>query len=149
MSRLRVLCVGRKAKDPLLDAADDYLGRLLRYAKAELVRVRDGSPAEERDRLLKKLEGVGGQIIALDERGDAVTTMALAAQIDRWRSDGVTDVTFVIGGADGLAPEVTARAHRLVSLSALTLPHRMALVLLLEQLYRAHTILRGEKYHRP
>jgi 23S rRNA (pseudouridine1915-N3)-methyltransferase len=69
--------------------------------------------------------------------------------LGRWQRDAVRAAAFVVGGADGLHPDVKARAREAWSLSRLTLPHRLALVVLLEQLYRAHTVLRGEPYHRP
>ncbi len=145
--RYRVVCVGRKARDPLLEAADDYLGRLSRYVPTELLRLREGSIDSERKELLKVL-GKGGRVVALDERGKEATTTELARRLESYAHSGESQVTFVIGGADGLHPDVLALAHERWALSRFTLPHRMALALLAEQLYRAHTLLRGEPYHR-
>ena len=143
----RLLCVGRRARDPFLDLADDYRTRLTRHTRTEIVRVRDGSLAEERERLMK-LVGARDRVIALDERGDQLSTRELALWVSRWQQEGIATVTFLIGGADGLHPDLKAKAARTLALSRLTLPHRLALVLLLEQLYRAHSLLRGEPYHR-
>ena len=89
----------------------------------------------------------GALTVALDERGKAWTTHALAAQLARWR-DEARDVAFVIGSADGLADAVTRDAAAIVALSALTLPHGLVRVLLAEQLYRAASLLTGHPYHR-
>jgi 23S rRNA (pseudouridine1915-N3)-methyltransferase len=85
--------------------------------------------------------------IALDERGQLWTTQKLAQNMKRWRDDA-EDVAFIIGSADGLAPEIKQNASRLLSLSPLTLPHGLARLLLVEQLYRSISILNGLPYHR-
>lgn len=86
-------------------------------------------------------------IIALDERGQQPTTRQLAAWMGEWLAGG-RDVAFIVGGADGLHDEVKRSSHRLIALSALTLPHGMVRVLLAEQLYRAHSLLHNHPYHR-
>jgi 23S rRNA (pseudouridine1915-N3)-methyltransferase len=85
--------------------------------------------------------------VLLDERGQQLSSQALAQQFGRWRDSG-RDVVFVIGGADGLAPRLKAEADMLWSLSALTMPHGLVRVVLAEQLYRASSILSGHPYHR-
>ncbi len=87
------------------------------------------------------------RIIALDEHGKDLTTVALAENIKRWQMDG-RDIAIIIGGADGLDPEFKRQADMLIRLSSLTLPHGMVRILLAEQLYRAHTILTNHPYHR-
>ena len=89
----------------------------------------------------------GSRIIALDERGRDLTTMQLSQQLTQWQQDG-RDVTFVIGGADGLDAQFKAGADMLIRLSSLTLPHGMVRVMLAEQLYRAWSILQNHPYHR-
>nr|B1XVK0.1 RecName: Full=Ribosomal RNA large subunit methyltransferase H; AltName: Full=23S rRNA (pseudouridine1915-N3)-methyltransferase; AltName: Full=23S rRNA m3Psi1915 methyltransferase; AltName: Full=rRNA (pseudouridine-N3-)-methyltransferase RlmH [Polynucleobacter necessarius STIR1] len=89
----------------------------------------------------------GSRVIALDERGKDQTTQNLATQLASWRQEGF-DITFLIGGADGLDPSLKTTAQAIWRLSSLTLPHAMARVLLVEQLYRAWTILQGHPYHR-
>ena len=86
-------------------------------------------------------------MIALDERGKDQTTQNLATQLASWRQEGF-DITFLIGGADGLDAGLKASAQAMWRLSSLTLPHAMARVMLVEQLYRAWTILQGHPYHR-
>ncbi len=89
----------------------------------------------------------GAHVIALDERGQDISTQDLANHLAQWRQDGI-NITFLIGGADGLDPSLKSRANALWKLSSLTLPHAFVRVLLSEQLYRAWTILQGHPYHR-
>ena len=89
----------------------------------------------------------GSRIIALDEHGKDVTTIQLSQLLTQWQQDG-RDVTFVIGGADGLDADFKARADQLIRVSSLTLPHGMVRVLLAEQLYRAWSITQNHPYHR-
>jgi 23S rRNA (pseudouridine1915-N3)-methyltransferase len=90
----------------------------------------------------------GAVRVALDERGRALATAPLAAQLGRWRDEG-REVAFLIGGPDGLDPAVRQEADLVLALSALTLPHALARVVLAEQLYRAFSILHNHPYHRP
>jgi 23S rRNA (pseudouridine1915-N3)-methyltransferase len=89
----------------------------------------------------------GARIIALDERGKDLTTMQLSQSLTQWQQDG-RDVVFVIGGADGLDPELKRNADMLIRISSMTLPHGMVRVLLVEQLYRAWSITQNHPYHR-
>lgn len=148
----RLLWLGRRAQDPLHTAADGYAARLGRYATLNRFCLRDtGDRHRDARSVLARLEAPHPQrpVVVLDEGGETLTSQEIALRIQSWFHDGVANVVFIIGGADGLDPSVRERATQCWSLSALTLPHRLAQVLLLEQLYRAHTILRGERYHRP
>jgi 23S rRNA (pseudouridine1915-N3)-methyltransferase len=102
--------------------------------------------AVEGERILAALPR-GATVLALDERGKSVTTQGLSVMLAQWMRDA-TQPVFVIGGADGLSDEVKERADKLVSLSALTLPHALVRVVLAEQLYRAWSILARHPYHR-
>jgi len=136
--RYRLVALGgtRMKSAALRAACDEYLSRIKHYAKIEEREVRDASRIPEDSR-----------VIALAERGEAWSSEQLAELVGRWEMDG-RDVTFVIGDHDGLPPDVLERAERTWSLGPLTLPHELARVVVYEQLYRAHTIRRGEKYHR-
>jgi 23S rRNA (pseudouridine1915-N3)-methyltransferase len=136
-------------------ACDDYLARLragLAVALTEIEpaarRGRDSARAiaTEGRRLLDAL-APADHVVALDERGRELSTRELAGWLKQRMQQG-DDLAFVIGGADGLAPEVLARTQFTLALSRLTLPHALARVLLAEQLYRAHSILTGHPYHR-
>lgn len=147
MPQLRILCIGRNAKDPLLQSADTYLHRLSKFTKVELLRLREGSLDFEQKQFDSKLTA-GELIIALDERGLEQTTRQLSGQLAKWDLQSISKVAFLIGGANGLPTEIKQQARQTWALSKLTLPHRMAQVLLLEQLYRAYTINNGMPYHR-
>ncbi|MEM6731713.1 MAG: 23S rRNA (pseudouridine(1915)-N(3))-methyltransferase RlmH [Myxococcota bacterium] len=145
--RYRIAAVGRRARDPLIEAADGYLKRLNRYVSSELLLIRDSDRASEAKALLAKTKD-SDLVVALDEHGTELDTEAWAHSLSTWQDQGPERVVFLLGGADGHHDTVRERANTLWSLSRLTLPHRLAWVVLLEQLYRAHTVLRGEKYHR-
>lgn len=102
--------------------------------------------AQERTRIEAAIPK-GARIVALDERGKDITTVQLAKYLTQWQQDG-RDVTFVVGGADGLDAEFKANADLLLRISSLTLPHGMVRVLLAEQLYRAWSITQNHPYHR-
>jgi 23S rRNA (pseudouridine1915-N3)-methyltransferase len=152
--RLRVLAVGRDRSGLYAPAVEEYAGRLARQLRFELAEVPEarklaGTPRareEEGAALLSRLSP-REHLVALDERGDELTSKELAERVRRWL-ERAQDVTLVVGGSDGLAPEVLARAGERLALSRLTLPHRLARLVLVEQLYRAMTILRGEPYHK-
>lgn len=103
--------------------------------------------AREAEMLLGALP-TGSALIALDERGSEWSSRALADRIAAWRGRGVSELSFAIGGADGLGPQVLDRSEAILSLGPMTWPHRLARVMLLEQLYRAQQILAGHPYHR-
>ncbi|MDP3911031.1 MAG: 23S rRNA (pseudouridine(1915)-N(3))-methyltransferase RlmH [Gemmatimonadales bacterium] len=138
--RYRVVAVGRMKNAALRAACDEYLDRLRHYAKVEEREARDEA------RVLGAIpEGV--RLVALTSRGEPWTSGELAEWTKQWEMDG-RDVAFAIGGAGTLPDDVLQKAERLWSLSRLTLPHELARVVVYEQLYRAHTIRRGEPYHR-
>lgn len=138
--KYRVVAVGRVRDAALRAACDGYLERLSHYAKVEEAEVKDEA------RLLGTVSA-GTRLVALSRTGDAWSSRDLARETERWEREA-RDVTFAIGGATALPPDVLQRADQVWSLSALTLPHELARVVVLEQLYRAHTIRRGEPYHR-
>ncbi|CAG9239656.1 Ribosomal RNA large subunit methyltransferase H [Burkholderia gladioli] len=154
--KLHIVAVGHKMPGWVADGFDEYAKRMppelrieLRELKPEL---RSGSRgaesvmAAERVRIEAALPK-GARLVALDERGRDWTSMQLAQALPGWQQDG-RDVAFVIGGADGLDPELKARADLLLRISSLTLPHGMVRVLLAEQLYRAWSITQNHPYHR-
>jgi 23S rRNA (pseudouridine1915-N3)-methyltransferase len=150
---LVVLAVGR-LRPPLREVADDYLRRLARYGGVREVEVREASRAptvpaqreEEAVRLAGRMPA-GSRVVALAREGQGWSSAELARRMDEWRL-AARPVTFVIGGSHGLAAGLLGRAERRWSLGPLTLPHELARVVVLEQLYRAYTILRGEPYHK-
>lgn len=155
--RLRVVAVGTRMSGWVDTAFAEYARRLQSTMPLEITEVATAgrgnsgdSPRamqQEGKRILALLTG-REHAVALDERGPEWSTVELARWLEERRRSGL-DLTFIIGGPDGLAPEVLARSQQRWSLSRLTLPHGMVRVLLAEQLYRASTILAGHPYHRP
>jgi len=153
--RLSIIAVGQKVPDWAQTAYDDYAKRFPPELKVELKAVKTEPRASKTlENLLAaergRIEGViarGCRIVALDERGTAVTTMALAEKLKNWQLGG-DDVAIVIGGPDGLDAGFKQSAHERIRLSDLTLPHAMVRVLLIEQLYRAWSITINHPYHR-
>lgn len=145
--RLTIISVGHKMPDWVATATQDYVKRMPPDCSIEIKEIKlDHSPAKEAVKIAAAIPK-GARVIALDERGKDQTTQQLATQLANWRQEGI-DITFLIGGADGLDASLKENAQALWRLSSLTLPHAMARVLLVEQLYRAWTILQGHPYHR-
>ena len=153
--KLLVVAVGQRVPDWASSAWDDYAKRFPPELRLELKAVKteprgsrtvDQLVAAERERIEAAIPR-GTHVVALDERGTTLTTVALAARLKTWQLDAA-DVALVIGGPDGLDPAFRAAAHERIRLSDLTLPHAMVRVLLAEQLYRAWSINAGHPYHR-
>lgn len=153
--RLLIVAVGQRVPDWAQTAWDDYAKRFPRELQIELKAVKteprgsktlDTLYAAERTRIEAAIPK-GTRVVALDERGTPLTTVALATKLADWQLGG-TDVALVIGGPDGLDPAFRQSAHERVRLSDLTLPHAMVRVLLIEQLYRAWSINANHPYHR-
>ncbi len=139
--KLTVLAVG-KMRDPSARTwADEYLGRIRRWVRCEEIELRDDTELERR----WPKEDL---VVALEVDGEQLTSNAFSERLQRWGAQGKGAITFVIGGAEGIPSRLSRQAHLRLSLSRMTLPHRMARVLLLEQLYRGLSILRHEPYAR-
>ena len=152
--KLRILAVGRKPPQWVESGYAEFAKRFPKEMTLELHEIPAGRHhgdrakfvAEEAERLSAKI-GKGDWVVALDERGKAHSSEALSARMAQWRMHG-GDVSFLIGGADGLAPSLLARADETLSLSHLTFPHHLARLVLAEALYRAWSIGAGHPYHR-
>ena len=153
--RLYIVAVGQRVPDWAQTAWDDYAKRFPHEIRIELKAVKteprgsktlDTLYAAERGRIEAAIPK-GTRIVVLDERGSALSTLALAQRLNDWQNSG-GDVALVIGGPDGLEPAFRAGAHERIRLSDLTLPHAMARVLLIEQLYRAWSVNANHPYHR-
>ena len=153
--RLLIVAVGQRVPDWAQTAWDDYVKRFPAELKVELKAVKTETRGSKTVEQLQAAERArieaaipkGTRIVALDERGTALTTAALAAKLQHWQLEG-DDVALVIGGPDGLDPALRQAAHERIRLSDLTLPHAFARVLLIEQLYRAWSINANHPYHR-
>jgi 23S rRNA (pseudouridine1915-N3)-methyltransferase len=150
--KLTFLSVGKDRSGLFAPGVDEYVERLGHHAKVSVVELpeskKSGAQAKEEEgaALLAKL-GSKDALVALDERGKSLGSVEFARWLGTQRDQG-RDLAFVIGGDEGLSDAVRARASLVLSLSAMTMPHRLARLVLAEQVYRAFTILRGEPYHR-
>lgn len=140
-----ILTVGRSALSYAKDGRDEYLTRLAKFATVGKVPVKPSNPVRESADLLTRSEGYFR--VVLHEHGTALTSRQLAAKVDQWRQNA-RPVAVILGGAAGHDKPLLDSADFLWSLGPLTLQHELALVVALEQLYRAHTILAGHPYHR-
>jgi len=145
--RVTILAIGHKMPSWIQEGFNEYTRRMPPEIRVELVELKPGKDRnEEGKRMLDALPD-GATLIALDERGRAVTTQGLSVMLSEWMRDA-SHPALAIGGADGHSDAVKERAAKLISLSALTLPHQLVRVVVAEQLYRAWTILARHPYHR-
>ncbi|MGJ8672020.1 23S rRNA (pseudouridine(1915)-N(3))-methyltransferase RlmH [Rubritalea sp.] len=141
-----ILVAGKPALKYAKDGVAEYQKRLTRYGSYELKHVKDGSSEDVSTRLH---DGSANSIrIVMDERGEQLTTEQLFKKINQWEMRGEKRATYLIGASDGHTQELRDQADLVWALSPLTLQHELALVVLLEQLYRIATMQRGEPYHR-
>ena len=149
MLSIDIIAVGKLKERFWKDACAEYLKRLDGYAKVRVREVADSTLAREAELLGSALDSLGNaHVMLLDIQGAPTSSEQLAARLDALATGGTSHVAFVIGGSDGLAPAVAQRARERMSFGPITLPHNLARVVLLEQLYRAFKINRGEPYHK-
>lgn len=153
MSQLSLLAVGKLKLSATSQLVQMYVERLSHYTKFEIIEVADASGAEpnqqkqrESAHLLAKLRA-GDYVVILDEKGVSLNSQNFAGKIQSWYNAGHKRIVFVMGGAYGLDDNLKSKANISLRLSDFTLPHELARVVFLEQLYRCHTLLKGEKYH--
>lgn len=154
--RLEFLFLGKTREAYLAAGIDDYRRRLTNYAEVEIRVLKEVRPASKPETQVRQEEGVAlcthltpkTLVVALDPGGRAINSEELAKQVGEWEAGGRRHLTFLVGGALGLAPEVLARADYKLSLSRMTFTHEMARLLILEQLYRAFSIRAGSGYHK-
>ena len=149
--RFRFIWVGKTRDKNYRALQDEYLQRLSHFVKCEITEIRDSAPHETKEtegkRILEKLNQ-NSFVCLLDVTGRSLSSPELAKEIEKWQNGGIKEVTFVTGGADGVSPLVAERADHVLSLSFLTFTHEMARVVMVEQLYRAYTIIKGFPYQK-
>lgn len=158
--RITVISVGKIKEKFYSQAVDEYIKRLSRYCKPEIVELQDEKTpdeaseheeemikAKEGERILKAIKD-DAYVVALAIEGKKMTSPGLADFIDKLGVGGTSHIQFIIGGSLGLAPEVLKRADFKLSFSDMTFPHQLMRVILLEQVYRAYRIINGEPYHK-
>ena len=144
LPEITLLCVGTIKDKPLATLAHMYLKRLSHDVRVTVKEIKDRRPKEERDQLLQVLSKSGSHVFILSEEGTCISSKKFARRLGTLNRN----MTFVIGGAAGLHQEVKVAANEVLSLSPLTFTHEMARVLLLEQIYRAVSILHNRSYHK-
>src|ERR1700709_791387 len=158
--RLIVISIGRLKQGPERELAGRYrerfqdMGRKLGFRGLDITEIPESRSRDAATRMAEEAAAISAAIpaksvlVALDERGDNIDSSAFARHLGRWRDEAVANTIFVIGGADGLSPDLQRKARMRVAFGAATWPHQMVRVMLLEQVYRAATILAGHPYHR-
>jgi 23S rRNA (pseudouridine1915-N3)-methyltransferase len=158
--RVIVIAVGRLKQGPERELAERYrerfddLGRKLGFRGIDIHELSESRARDRATRVAEEAAAITGAIpeksvlVTLDERGQNVDSATFAGHLGRWRDESVANSVFIIGGADGLSPELQGKAKLRVAFGTATWPHQIVRVLLLEQLYRAATILAGHPYHR-
>jgi len=158
--RLVVISIGRLKQGPERELAERYrarfedIGRKLGFRGLEIHEIPESRARDAATRIAEESAAISEVIpaksvlVALDERGDNVDSAAFARHLGRWRDESVANTIFVIGGADGLSPDLRRKAKLSIAFGSATWPHQMMRVMLLEQVYRAATILAGHPYHR-
>ena len=152
--RVRLIWTGKTRDARLRALIDEYLKRLSHFARSEVTELRE-SPAPGTkagiDKDSKRISGrlpSGAATVLLDPNGIQLSSEELAEQIKRWENSGTKEVVFIVGGPNGVSPELSSQVVQRWSLSRLTLTHEMARVVVLEQLYRAYTIIHGLPYQK-
>ncbi len=145
--KFRIIWVGKTKESSWRALQEKYLARLSHFVRTEIVEIKDSGKVTEGKLILEKLNQ-SHFVCILDVLGRSVTSPDLAKEIEKWQNRGLQEVCFVIGGAEGLASSVVERADYSLSLSFLTFTHEMARVVMLEQLYRAFTIIKGFPYQK-
>jgi len=150
--RLKVAAIGRWKAGPERSLFEHFARRITFPLDLKEVEAKKNLPPaaliRREGELLLAEAPKGAIVVALDGRGKALTSVAFAKQLGRWRDDGVREVVFIIGGADGLDDSVRRKATLTLSLGPMTWPHLMVRAMLAEQIYRAQAILSGHPYHR-
>jgi 23S rRNA (pseudouridine1915-N3)-methyltransferase len=160
LMRLVVIAIGRLKQGSERELAGRYrerfdeMARKLGFRALEIHEIPESRARDAATRIVEETAAISAQIaeksvlVALDERGEAIGSAALARHLGQWRDESVANTFFLIGGADGLSPDLRRKAKLRLAFGAATWPHQLVRVMLLEQIYRAATILAGHPYHR-
>ena len=144
---IKLLCVGKLKEKYLKEAVNDYLKRLSKYTKIELIELKDSNINDEKDEILKYIK-TSDHIVSLAIEGKELNTIEFKNLIEHNFINGNSNITFIIGGSDGLHDEIKKLSNEKISFSKLTYPHGLFRVILLEQIYRSFKIMNNETYHK-
>lgn len=144
--KVTIIAIGKTKKgSPEQQLVDEYIKR---SSWSMVVKEKDNSTQADEAKFLQNAIPVGAKVIVLDERGENLKSLELAAKIEAWQNGGFSEICFLIGGADGHLPETRHRADLVLSFGRLTMPHMLMRAVLAEQIYRVEKILEGHPYHR-
>lgn len=143
---IKIICVGKLKEKYLVDACLEYQKRIGKYTNIQIIELKDSEISKEKDEILKHIDKKD-YIITLQIEGNNITSLELAKKIDNIFNNN-PNITFIIGGSDGLADEIKNISNYSLSFSKLTFPHQLFRVMLLEQIYRSFKILNNETYHK-
>jgi len=158
--RLVIIAIGRLKRGPERELAERYrerfddIGRKLGFRGLEIHEIPESRARDATTRIAEEAAAISAAIpaksvlVALDERGDNIDSTVFARHLGRWRDQSVANTIFLIGGADGLLPDLRRKAKLSIAFGSATWPHQLVRIMLLEQIYRAATILAGHPYHR-
>jgi len=147
--KIKIVAVGKLKNSPMLDLCEEYAKRIGKDISIKEIDAPKGSTSIVEEPLILKNLSNAGILVALDERGETLSSPDFAKKFDKWQTHAHSDgLTFLIGGADGLTDTVRQKADFLMSFGKQTWPHMLVRVMLLEQIYRARQILAGHPYHR-
>ena len=158
--RLVIIAIGRLKQGPERELAERYrerfddIGRKLGFRGLEIHEIPESRARDATTRIAEEAAAISAAIpeksvlVALDERGDNIDSTVFARHLGRWRDQSVANTIFMIGGADGLSPDLRRKAELRIAFGSATWPHQLVRIMLLEQTYRAATILAGHPYHR-
>lgn len=151
--KINIVCVGKIKEKYFLDAIDEYKKRLSRFVTFNIIEVDEASKEENLDKKneiegKKLLEKCSGAIVCLDRQGKELESTQIAKFIENKQISGVSEISFVIGGSNGLSSEILSKACLVLSFGKITFPHQLFRVVLTEQIYRAITIINGLPYHK-
>ena len=144
---IKIICVGKIKEKYLTDLINDYQKRINKYHKLEIIELKDSNINNEKEEILKHIK-TSDYIISMCIEGKLLTTLELKDKIESLMLNGNSNITFIIGGSDGIHDEIKRQSNELISFSKLTFPHGLFRGILLEQIYRVFKIMNNETYHK-
>ncbi|CCX35653.1 ribosomal RNA large subunit methyltransferase H [Clostridium sp. CAG:1000] len=144
---IKIIAVGSLKEKYLKSMVEDYYKRITKYHKIELIEVKDSNITKEKDEILKKINK-NDYIISLDIYGREYNSIEFKDHLENLFNNGKSNITFIIGGSDGIDDKIKSLSNELISFSKLTFPHGLFRAILLEQIYRSFKIMNNESYHK-
>lgn len=144
---IKIICIGKIKEKYLIDLINDYQKRINKYHKLEIIELKDSNINNEKEEILKHIK-TSDYIISMCIEGKLLTTLELKDKIESLMLNGNSNITFIIGGSDGIHDEIKRLSNELISFSKLTFPHGLFRGILLEQIYRIFKIMNNETYHK-